>query len=376
MATYYPPSEYVFTSNPVPVKITGLTTGEKVKVQIRDNASSLLLGTFYFYERLNEANFDLSGILNDLTAKYFNDYSINTSIISESQTYRQLKIKITNNAGTATYTDSIFICVFGGKQIGDLKEYRCGNAYGVGNWLNEHETIEWFPGSPLILSFLSAFSIAPAANSINVTIRVKKVANTITFQSFPVTINKARSVQVINLQTLFNSITTTSDLKYYEIEVLYGNPLASIVKPIRIYNTKTNIYNCDNVFMFRWLNKLGGYSHAYLYEGNDSIGIATESANIFLDSIEPVGNRIKSTHDVRTKVSRKTKKFGVDSIDYDTWIGHTGIAESVSVQIWDKQTGIFQNVEVVDSSFSWDNNKTLNNFEINVLYPQSFTQTK
>lgn len=376
MATYYPPSEYVFTSNPVPVKITGLTTGEKVKVQIRDNASSLLLGTFYFYERLNEANFDLSGILNDLTAKYFNDYSINTSIISESQTYRQLKIKITNNAGTATYTDSIFICVFGGKQIGDLKEYRCGNAYGVGNWLNEHETIEWFPGSPLILSFLSAFSIAPAANSINVTIRVKKVANTITFQSFPVTINKARSVQVINLQTLFNSITTTSDLKYYEIEVLYGNPLASIVKPIRIYNTKTNIYNCDNVFMFRWLNKLGGYSHAYLYEGNDSIGIATESANIFLDSIEPVGNRIKSTHDVRTKVSRKTKKFGVDSIDYDTWIGHTGIAESVSVQIWDKQTGIFQNVEVVDSSFSWDKNKTLNNFEINVLYPQSFTQTK
>lgn len=376
MATYYPPSEYVFTSNPVPVKITGLTTGEKVKVQIKDNASSLLLGTFYFYERLNEANFDLSGILNDLTAKYFNDYSINTSIISESQTYRQLKIKITNNAGTATYTDSIFICVFGGKQIGDLKEYRCGNVYGVGNWLNEHETIEWFPGSPLILSFLSAFSIAPAANSINVTIRVKKVASTITFQSFPVTINKARSVQVINLQTLFNSITTTSDLKYYEIEVLYGNPLASIVKPIRIYNTKTNIYNCDNVFMFRWLNKLGGYSHAYLYEGNDSIGIATESANIFLDSIEPDGNRIKSTHDVRTKVSRKTKKFGVDSIDYDTWIGHTGIAESVSVQIWDKQTGIFQNVEVVDSSFSWDKNKTLNNFEINVLYPQSFTQTK
>lgn len=378
MATYYPPSEYVFTSNPVPIKITGLTTGEKVKVEIRDNITNLLLGTFYFYERSNEANFDLSGILNDLTAKYFTDYAVNNSILFEGQGFRQLKIKITNNAGTTTYTDSIFICIFGGKQIADQKEYRCGNVYGMGNWLIEHEKIEWYIGSPLLLSFISAFSIVPAANSINVTIRVKKQgATSYTIQNVPVTISKARSLQTIDLRMLMNSITTPRDLKYYEIDIVYGsNPVSPIIQPIKVYRNEKTIYQCNDVHMFRWVNKLGGYDHAYLFEGSDSISIGTESANVFIDSIEPTGNRFRSTHEVRTKTARKTKKYGTDSIDYDTWLGHVGIAESISVQIWNKDTGLFQNVEIIDSSFSWDNKKTLNNFECTVLFPQEFTQVK
>lgn len=377
MATYYPPSEYVFTSNPVPIKITGLTTGEKVKVEIRDNVTNLLLGTFYFYERSNEANFDLSGILNDLTAKYFTDYAVNNSILFEGQGFRQLKIKITNNAGTTTYTDSIFICIFGGKQIADQKEYRCGNVYGMGNWLIEHKKIEWYPGTPLLLSFISAFSIVPAANSINVVVRVKQqLTSTVSFTSFPVTISKARSLQIIDLRTLFNGVTTASDCRYYEIEIMWGNHALSIVKPIRVYNTKESLFSRCDVHMFRWVNKLGGYDHAYLFEGSDSISIGTESANVFIDSIEPTGNRFRSTHEVRTKTARKTKKYGVDSIDYATWLGHIGIAESISVQIWNKDTELFQNVEIIDSSFSWDNNKTLNNFECTVLFPQEFTQVK
>jgi hypothetical protein len=128
--------------------------------------------------------------------------------------------------------------------------------------------------------------------------------------------------------------------------------------------------------MFRWLNKLGGYDFAYLFKGVESNSIATESSNIFVNSIEPTGNRIRSTHEVRTKTTRTTKKFGVDGIDYSTWLGHTGIADSISVQMWNKDTGIYQNVEIIDSSFSWDETKTLNSFECIVQFPMKFTQNR
>ena len=375
MATAYLPSEYVFTSNPVPIKITGLTTGQKIKVVISDYISGIYLMTLYYYERLNEANFDLSGVLNDMTAKYFYDYADTVATINEGKAYRQLRVKITNVVGTVTYSDSVFICVFGGKQIGDAKEYRCGN-YGTGNWLIEHEKIEYYTGSPVMLSFLSAFTIVAAGNPVNVTIRVKKQsAGSFVYQSFPVTINRGRSVQNINLLPIFNALTSTGGVKWYEIEIMYGNPLSSIVKPIRIYN-KGNIYQYSDVQLFRWLNKLGGWEYAYLYDGSESIAVGTETANIFLDSIEPIGNRYRSTHEVRTKTSRKTKKFGTAPIDYDTWVGHSGISESIAVQTWDKNTGLWLNVECVDSSFSWNNRNTLNEFEATVLFPQSFTQKR
>ena len=375
MATYYPPSEYVFTSNPVPIKITGLTTGQKIKVVISDYISGINLMTLYYYERLNEANFDLSGVLNDMTAKYFYDYADTVATINEGKAYRQLRVKITNEGATVTYSDSIFICVFGGKQIGDAKEYRCGN-YGTGNWLIEHEKIEYYTGSPVMLSFLSAFTIVAAGNPMNVTIRVKKQsAGSFVYQSFPVTINRGRSVQNINLLPIFNALTSTTGVKWYEIEIMYGNSLSSIVKPIRIYN-KGNIYQYSDVQLFRWLNKLGGWEYAYLYDGSESIAVGTETANVFLDSIEPIGNRYRSTHEVRTKTSRKTKKFGTGSIDYKTWLGHSGISESIAVQMWDKDTGLWLNVECADSSFSWNNRNTLNEFEITVLFPQSLTQTR
>lgn len=165
----------------------------------------------------------------------------------------------------------------------------------------------------------------------------------------------------------------SSDIKWYEVEVMYGNPLSPVTKPMKIF-LRENIYNCSDVYMLRWLNHLGGYDHAFLQGGSESITAVTETAKVYLDSIEQVGNRYPSTHKVMTKSVRETKKFGRSSIDKQTFDVYKGIAESISVQLYDKVTGLWQNVECVDSSFSWNHQNDLNDFETTIVFPEKYTQ--
>ena len=75
-----------------------------------------------------------------------------------------------------------------------------------------------------------------------------------------------------------------------------------------------------------------------------------------------------------TKSVRETKKFGRSSIDKQTFDVYKGIAESISVQLYDKATGLWQNVECVDSSFAWNHQNELNDFETTVVFPEKYTQ--